>query len=182
MPIASRHVQASPRSPIVREFRRDSPGSPNVTHPTSKSWHNPAIANSASPKHVVSFSSAGHRSRRPTFSQVVSSGLQNDEKKRIVAEMVPQMKLQRYEFCLLYDVPPNTYCRSSRSMFRLQPKMRQQLHAHIWVYADMLLAWQLPQKRAELLKAASGEMFTNPILPAVLDLLNSSPIGMYLLR
>lgn len=177
MPIASRHPQASPRSPMAREFRRDSPNSPVVSHPASKSWHDSAIAENSSLKHVVSFSSAGHRSRRPTFSQVVSSGLQNGEKKRIVAEMVPQMKLQRYvHFRVANSI---TVQRPSRSMFRLQPKMRQQLHAHIWAYADMLSAWQLPHKRAELLKATSGEMFTNPILPAVLDMLDSSPVGMY---
>ena len=64
-------------------------------------------------------------------------------------------------------------------MFRLQTRMRQQLHAHIWVYADMLLAWELPQKRAELLESTSGEIFSNPTLPAMLDLLASSPIGVF---
>ncbi|KAI0345160.1 hypothetical protein BDW22DRAFT_1354052 [Trametopsis cervina] len=156
MPITHHHPHPSPRSPVVRDLRRESP-SPVVSTPAARSWHDTAIDRS-SPKQVVSFSSAGHRSRRPTFSQVVTTGLQNEEKKRVVAEIVPQMKLQR-------------------SMFRLQPKMRQQLHAHIWVYAEMLTAWQLPQKRAELLKATSGDVFMNPILPALLDVLGSSPLG-----
>jgi hypothetical protein len=64
-------------------------------------------------------------------------------------------------------------------MFILQPKMRQQLHAHIWVYAEMLMAWKMPAKRAELLEATAGEMFANPILPALLDILNSSALGAF---
>ncbi|KAI0689793.1 hypothetical protein BC835DRAFT_1367485 [Cytidiella melzeri] len=156
MPVTNRYPQGSPRSPAVRDLRRHSP-SPQTVFFAARSWQDSTTVPS-SPKHIVSFNSAGHRSRQPTFSQVVSTGLQNEEKKRIVAELTPLMKLQR-------------------STFRLQPKMRQQLHAHIWVYADILLAWQLPQKRAELLEATSGEMFTHPILPAVLDMLYSSPLG-----
>ena len=81
-----------------------------------------------------------------------------------------------------------------RSIFRLVPRQRRQLEAHIWAYAEMLLAWCLPQKRAELLEAASSE-FTGagivgqgkelqPIRPAerrvhpvIASMLNSSPLG-----
>ena len=76
----------------------------------------------------------------------------------------------------------------------MSPEMRGQLVSHVLAYAEMLLAWCLPQKRAELLEAASSE-FTGagivgqgkelqPIRPAerrvhpvIASMLSSSPLG-----
>lgn len=65
-------------------------------------------------------------------------------------------------------------------MFRLQPRLRRQLEAHVLVYAEMLMTWELPQKRAELLESARAEMMWTPettSLPLWVNMLNSSPLG-----
>ena len=67
-------------------------------------------------------------------------------------------------------------------MFRLQPRQRRQLEAHIWAYAEMLLAWCLPQKRAELLESARAEFDLGPLHPVIASLLNSSPLGKLLMH
>lgn len=62
-------------------------------------------------------------------------------------------------------------------MFRLQPRLRRQLEAHVWAYAEMLLAWELPHKRAELLECARSDLMMDPSHPALLNMLDSSPLG-----
>ncbi|TCD66873.1 hypothetical protein EIP91_000771 [Steccherinum ochraceum] len=83
----------------------------------------------ATPVKSVSFSPAGSLSK-PTFSQIVSS-----ERKRIVFEANPRFESQQ------------------RMNFTLDSPLRAQLICHILAYAEMLSAWQLPQKRSELLKS-----------------------------
>lgn len=164
MPTPVQRPYYSPQSPLTREFKRDSPTTP-APPPTSKSWSDTtkswsdATDISSSRNATLSYSSAGRRGRRPTFSQIVSNGSQS-EKKRISVEIFPHMKVQR-------------------AMFRLQPPLRRQLEAHIWAYAEMLLAWELPQKRAELLESARVELMSAPDLshPAMANMLTSSPLG-----
>lgn len=69
----------------------------------------------------------------------------------------------------------------SRSLFRLQPRLRRQLEAHIWTYAEMLLSWGLPQKRAELLESARLELLVTTELshPVLVNNLNLSPLGKF---
>ncbi|GJE87139.1 hypothetical protein PsYK624_032220 [Phanerochaete sordida] len=151
----------SPQSPLTREFKRDSP----TQQTTSKSWTDTTKSWSettdlSSPRNTtLSFSSSGRRGRRPTFSQVVSSSSQPD-KKRITVEIFPSMKSQRF-------------------MYRLKPPLRRQLEVHIWAYAEMLLAWELPQKRAELLESARLELMSalDASHPSMANMLNSSPLG-----
>lgn len=65
-------------------------------------------------------------------------------------------------------------------MFRLQPRLRRQLEMHILVYAEMLMTWELPQKRAELLESARADLMFGPDTshPVLLHMLSSSPLGM----
>ena len=71
-----------------------------------------------------------------------------------------------------------TFC-MVRSMFRLPPRLRRQLEAHVLVYAEMLLKWELPQQRAELLEAARLDMALAPELsnPVIVNTLKSTPLG-----
>lgn len=138
----------SPPSPIQK---RDSSSAP-----TGKSWSE-ASEGIITSKAGNSLDSA---QRQPTFSQVVSSRTPQEEKKRIIVEIAPHMKVQR-------------------SMFRLQPRLRRQLEAHVWAYAEMLLTWELPQKRAELLECARSDLMTDPSHPALLNMLDSSPLGTF---
>ena len=63
-------------------------------------------------------------------------------------------------------------------MFRLQPRLRRQLEAHVLAYAEMLMAWDLPQKRAELLESARVELiFTADTSNPVLADMFMSPLG-----
>ncbi|KAI0952525.1 hypothetical protein AcV7_008300 [Taiwanofungus camphoratus] len=96
---------------------------------------------------TITFSSAGHP-RRPTFSQVLSAGATNLEKRRIVANLASGTQ-------------------SRLSLF--QTELHDQLLCHIVVYADILLAWQLPEKRAELLKSIESQIRSNAIHPLIVD-------------
>ena len=90
----------SPSSPLTRDLKRESPTIPPAP-PTSKSWSETGKSWSEvaevppSRNTTLSFSSAGSRSRRPTFSQVVSLGHSTPEKKRISVEIFPSMRNQR---------------------------------------------------------------------------------------
>ena len=57
-----------------------------------------------------------------------------------------------------------TCCRSFVS-----PRMRGQLVCHILAYAEMLRAWQLPEKRSELLKLVEADVKHLDIEPVVAD-------------
>ena len=57
----------------------------------------------------------------------------------------------------------------------MQQRQRRQLEAHIWAYADMLLAWDLPHKRAELLQSMPEESGLSHA--AIADMLHSTPLG-----
>ncbi|KAI0794847.1 hypothetical protein C8Q75DRAFT_847958 [Abortiporus biennis] len=96
--------------------------------------------------------------RRPTFSQVVSTGSSAD-RKRIHVDINNKLKT------------PMT------STFKLHTQLRQQLACHILSYAEMLSAWGYPTKRSELLKSVEEELrvILNPVL--VDTILESSPIG-----
>ncbi|KAJ3559944.1 hypothetical protein NM688_g25 [Phlebia brevispora] len=149
-------TQYSPQSPQIKEFREDAGGAGSAP----KSWSE-AIA--VGPlRNSVSFSSTGHH-RRPTFSQVVSSGPPSEERKRVHVEIAPHMRMQRV-------------------IFRLQARQRRQLEIHLWAYADMLLAWSLPQKRAELLHSAGTELGMDLAHPVLADMLDSTPLGVLFTR
>lgn len=158
----------SPQSPQIKDFGRGSPGG-GVSVP--RSW---SEADTVLTKNSISFSSTGNTRPRPTFSQIVSSGPPTEEKKRITVEITPQMRLQRWAAC---SVVHWTRLTLYRSIFRLQPRQRRQLEAHIWAYADMLLAWSLPRKRAELLESARGQFGMTSSHPVIANMLSSSPFG-----
>lgn len=66
-------------------------------------------------------------------------------------------------------------------MLRLQPSLRRQLEAHVLAFADMLMAWQLPLKRAELLESAHTELIVAPdVSHPILANMVPSPLGDYL--
>lgn len=159
VPVSRSHY--SPQSPLTKDPKRDSPGQ----QATSRSWTDPTKSwsdttdLSGSRHTTLSFSSSGPRGRRPTFSQIVSNSSQ-PEKKRVSVEIFRDMKAQRCPF-------------------RLDPRLRLQLEAHVWAYADMLLAWGLSQKRAELLDATRADLIAAPDLThsAMANMFNSSPLG-----
>ncbi|KAI0746476.1 hypothetical protein C8Q80DRAFT_1320359 [Daedaleopsis nitida] len=93
--------------------------------------------------------------RGPTFSQVLSGRSALPEKRQITFH------------------PSNM--RYSPS---LSPQIRSQLICHILAYAEMLLAWQLPEKRGELLKLVEDDI--QDIMPRDIianETLYSAPIG-----
>lgn len=58
--------------------------------------------------------------------------------------------------------------------------MRAQLLCHILAYAEMLLAWQLPEKRAELLKMVEDDIQCLDPEPVIMnETLYAAPMGMY---
>ncbi|PSR81315.1 hypothetical protein PHLCEN_2v6394 [Hermanssonia centrifuga] len=79
----------SPQSPRMKEFKGESP----TSVATPGSW--PESVGGGSGKNSISFSSTSHHLRRPTFSQIVSSGPPTEEKKRVVVEITPNIKLRR---------------------------------------------------------------------------------------
>jgi len=105
---------------------------------------------------TVSFSSAGH-TRRPTFSQVVSSSSVSGDKKRVV-----------------FEVPK---AHSRKLVPRLDPILRQQLACHIAAYSEMLANWGYAQKRAELLKSTEKELQSIFSESIMVNKLQSSPLG-----
>ncbi|KAI0764721.1 hypothetical protein C8Q74DRAFT_1283552 [Fomes fomentarius] len=95
--------------------------------------------------------------RRPTFSQVLSGRSTLSEKRHI--SFHPSVD----------DHLPPTF---------LSPQMRSQLIFHVLAYAEMLVAWQLPEKRAELLKLVEDEV--QGLVPEDIvadETLYSAPIG-----
>ncbi|OBZ77972.1 putative RWD, RING finger and WD repeat-containing protein C11E3.05 [Grifola frondosa] len=114
-------------------LKRDS--SQNPTSPTARSWseaaETPAILS------TVTFTSDGHIRRRPTFSQVLSTRPADAEKRRIIFH------------------PPKAIAADSAT---LHPQLRSQLICHILTFSDMLLAWQLPERRSELLKLVEEDI------------------------
>lgn len=67
---------------------------------------------------------------------------------------------------------------SLRSPF-LSSQMRAQLLCHILAYAEMLLAWQLPEKRAELLKMVEDDLQSLDPEPVIVnETLYAAPMGM----
>ena len=57
--------------------------------------------------------------------------------------------------------------------------MRAQLMCHILAYGEMLLAWQLPDKRAELLKMVEDDINSLEPEPVIEhETLYSAPMGM----
>ncbi|CAL1710706.1 unnamed protein product [Somion occarium] len=146
--------RAHPSSPQIRTFKKDSPLFQTAV---SNSWSD-ALGSSA--KTNISFSSAGHgRSRRPTFSQVVSSTPSPSGQKRIVFNADPKMTMQKFP------------------SFQLQARLQRQLACHILTYAEMLSAWQFPSKRIELIKSVEDEL--QSILSESLQsiVLDCSPLG-----
>ncbi|RPD65181.1 hypothetical protein L226DRAFT_480270 [Lentinus tigrinus ALCF2SS1-7] len=75
--------------------------------------------------------------RRPTFSHVVSGKSALSEKRQIMFHRSADPR----------NMPPF-----------LSPQMRAQLMCHILAYAEMLLAWHLPEKRGELLKMVEDDI------------------------
>ncbi|PCH41343.1 hypothetical protein WOLCODRAFT_100364 [Wolfiporia cocos MD-104 SS10] len=121
---------------------RDSSAQP--TPSTTKSW---AEALTPAAGSTVTFTSAAH-SRRPTFSQVVMSQHVALNTKRVVIKLKQEIR------------PPLGVFQSS---------VRIQLLCHILVYAELLLAWELPLKRAELLKAVEGEIHSTPMNSTIIE-------------
>ncbi|KAI0718425.1 hypothetical protein C8T65DRAFT_570731 [Cerioporus squamosus] len=96
--------------------------------------------------------------RRPTFSQVLSGRSTLSEKRQIMFH-------------------PSTERRNPPCAI-LSPEMRAQLMCHILAYAEMLLAWQLPHKRGELLKLIEDAVQSLIPEPVVEDeTLYAAPIG-----
>ncbi|KAI0763928.1 hypothetical protein BD413DRAFT_197550 [Trametes elegans] len=85
--------------------------------------------------------------RRPTFSQVLS-GQTPEPKKQI-------------NFHPAYNMQPSAPF--------LSPELRVQLMCHILSYAEMLLIWQLPEKRSELLKLVENDVQRLSLDKAVAD-------------
>ncbi|KAI9068878.1 hypothetical protein FKP32DRAFT_1587345 [Trametes sanguinea] len=95
--------------------------------------------------------------RRQTFSQVVAGRPLISEKKRIV-------------FARSAELRPSTPVISS--------ELRSQLLCHILAYAEMLLAWELPEKRSELLKLVETDVQRLSLDSTVAnETLYSSPLG-----
>ncbi|KAI0646043.1 hypothetical protein C8Q79DRAFT_1110779 [Trametes meyenii] len=95
--------------------------------------------------------------RRPTFSQVLSGRTPVSEKKQIT-------------FHTMVEMQPSTAFISF--------ELRGQLICHVLAYADILLAWELPEKRGELLKLVESDIRTLSLDAIVADqTLYSSPIG-----
>ncbi|KAI0674045.1 hypothetical protein C8Q78DRAFT_1143275 [Trametes maxima] len=95
--------------------------------------------------------------RRPTFSQVLSGRTPTSEKKHVA-------------FHTAVEIRPSTPLISS--------ELRIQLIGHVLAYAEMLLVWELPEKRSELLKLVASDIQTLSLDAVVADqTLYSSPIG-----
>ncbi|EMD32397.1 hypothetical protein CERSUDRAFT_126817 [Gelatoporia subvermispora B] len=130
-------------------YRRSSPLRPE---PLTKSWSGNYTSLDSSP----TLSSPGHE-RRPTFSQVVSSRPSRDANKKITFHPVKEE-------------------REESAIQTLQ--LYSQLVCHILAYAEMLLAWQLPHRRSELLKLVEEDLAAAGLTAVVLDsALDSGPIG-----
>ncbi|CDO74222.1 hypothetical protein BN946_scf184721.g1 [Trametes cinnabarina] len=97
--------------------------------------------------------------RRQTFSQVVAGRPSLSEKKRIT-------------------FTPSTEVRSSTPT--ISAELRSQLLCHVLAYAEMLLAWELPDKRSELLKLVESDIQRLSLVSTVAnETLYSSPLGVY---
>ncbi|TBU54508.1 hypothetical protein BD310DRAFT_935749 [Dichomitus squalens] len=108
--------------------KRDS-ARPSSNSPIAKlSWEAPDTLNASMPP-------LGSK-RRPTFSQVLSGRSTLSEKRHISFQSSAD------------EIPPSF----------LSPEMRGQLLCHVLAYAEMLLAWQLPEKRGELLKLVEDDI------------------------
>ncbi|KAH9914175.1 uncharacterized protein BXZ73DRAFT_92835 [Epithele typhae] len=101
---------------------------PSSNSPAKSSWESDTLNSGVLP--LVS-------RRRPTFSQVLSGPSVISEKRRILF----QPSLDDPE-----DIP------------LLSPELRGQLLEHIFAYAEMLTAWQILDKRAELLKLVESDI------------------------
>ena len=63
----------------------------------------------------------------------------------------------------------------------LSPELRSQLLCHILAYAEMLLVWELPEKRSELLKLVESDVRRFALDTVELDeTLYSPSLGRYL--
>ena len=63
----------------------------------------------------------------------------------------------------------------------LSPELRSQLLCHILAYAEMLLVWELPEKRSELLKLVESDVRRFALDTVELDeTLYSPSLGQYL--
>ncbi|KAH9947305.1 hypothetical protein B0H21DRAFT_739747 [Amylocystis lapponica] len=114
--------------------------------PTTKSWSE--AANFPSVMSTITFSSAGHPRRRPTFSQVLSAQQPSFSQKTVVS----------------------TFVKEQRSPSEaLSPQLRSQLLCHVLSYSEMLLAWQLPEQRSELLKIVEREFYRLPLDPSIIE-------------
>ncbi|KAH9843960.1 uncharacterized protein C8Q71DRAFT_21868 [Rhodofomes roseus] len=135
---------------VTRGYPSPNPGqhrdsSVQRTPPITKSWSEaPKISSLTS---TVTFSSAGH-TRRPTFSQVLSAPRLDPEQKRLNVHIAFE--------------PPDP-------LSLLQKSLRTQLLCHVLAYAEMLLAWGLPNKRTELLKSVERELLSTVMDSAVFD-------------
>ncbi|KAI0368548.1 hypothetical protein BV20DRAFT_969152 [Pilatotrama ljubarskyi] len=95
--------------------------------------------------------------RRPTFSQVVTRGAPISEKRRIT-------------FHAAAEARPSTPF--------LSAELRSQLLCHVLSYAEMLLAWELPVKRSELMKLVESDIRALAGDTTIADeTLYSSPVG-----
>ncbi|OCH85322.1 hypothetical protein OBBRIDRAFT_828983 [Obba rivulosa] len=127
----------------VAGYRRSSPLLP-APEPITKSWSGNLTLLDSSP----TLSSPGHE-RRPTFSQVVSLRSARDADKKISFHPV---KKRDHD-----DATSQT------------AQLYNQLVCHILAYAEMLLAWQLPQKRSELLKLVEEDIKAAGLNTVVVD-------------
>ncbi|KAI0635452.1 hypothetical protein C8Q77DRAFT_1217270 [Trametes polyzona] len=95
--------------------------------------------------------------RRPTFSDAVSRGVAIPEKRRVIFH------------CAIETQPSTPF---------LSTELRSRLICHVLAYAEMLLAWELPQKRSELLKLVEADVQGLSLDTTVADeTLYSSRIG-----
>ncbi|KZT12899.1 uncharacterized protein LAESUDRAFT_719207 [Laetiporus sulphureus 93-53] len=117
----------------------------DITTPTTKSWTedtkvDPVLS-------AVTFSSAGH-TRHRTFSQIISARPSHNDRKRLIVKL---SSLRPY------------------SLVTLQQGLCNQLLCHIFSYAQMLLAWNLPSKRTELLKAVENDIHSTAMDASIME-------------
>ncbi|KAI0316197.1 hypothetical protein OF83DRAFT_1196593 [Amylostereum chailletii] len=114
--------------------------------PTMKSWPDAAVGANTT-RLSVTFASGGHaaptaapRSRRPTFSQVVTA------------------KTPASASIVICDLRPGIRAERAKAMDLFKPEFVGQLVGHVVAYAEILFRWQLLHKRIELLKAVDRKL------------------------
>ncbi|THH10378.1 hypothetical protein EW146_g8386 [Bondarzewia mesenterica] len=134
-------------SPTPRRKQRGT-GSPHLHSPVVKSWSE--VSMTIGSTRVAPFGHAHAQTtlaRNPTFSQVVGARTVTPAKKLVIDDYRDDIRKEQ-----------------EKSMNVFEPWFLDRLIGHILVYAEMLFRWQLPHKRAELLKSIDRELQT-PISP-----------------